>query len=99
MECVEKVFVGGGYEGKEKTVFSEAADLIHGQRAQDYGKAANSFNRIAKLWSAYLDHPVSAKDVAVMMALLKFSRLKGSRFEHHDSLVDALGYIGLIAEI
>ncbi|MBD5585558.1 MAG: hypothetical protein HDQ88_10785 [Clostridia bacterium] len=101
MEAIEKVFCGGGYpgDGKEKSVFTEAEDLIHGQRAKDYGKAAASFHHIAELWSAYLGYIVSSKDVAVMMALLKFSRLQHSNFEHHDSIVDALGYIGLIDEI
>lgn len=101
MEAIEKVFCGGGYpgDGKEKSVFTEAEDLIHGQRAQDYGKATDSFLHIANLWEAYLAYPVSPKDVAVMMALLKFSRLRYSGFAHHDSIVDALGYTGLIDEI
>lgn len=82
--------------GKRKTDVLLTADrLIHGQRAQDYGDAKESFQNIAELWSYYLGHPVLAADVAVMMALLKVVRIKYSGHQDEDSFIDACGYIAL----
>lgn len=82
-----------------RDIFAEAASLIHGQRAKDYGDANKSFNQIALLWTSYLKHPVTKEDVAMMMALLKMVRYKNSDYTHHDSIVDMLGYIALADEI
>lgn len=65
------------------------ADILHaaekcvcGQRETDYGTPEDNFKAIAELWEAYLNKActrgvnvrVEAKDVAVMMALLKIAR-------------------------
>lgn len=81
------------------SIFSEAEQTINGPRAEDYGDANESFARIAALWSAYLNTPVSSADVAMMMSLLKMVRLKYSKFAHHDSFVDLLGYVGLAHKV
>lgn len=64
---------------------------------EDYGSPAESFARIAALWSAYLGHPVSRKDVAVCMVLLKLAREATSH--KRDNLLDAAGYIGIAADM
>jgi len=69
-----------------------AKALIDGQRAIDYGDVNESFTRIAGLWSAYLNTPIDAHDVAYMMVLLKISRLRGSKL-HRDSHLDAIAYV------
>lgn len=82
--------------GERKTDVLLIADkLIHGQRAQDYGDAKESFQSISELWSTYLGYTVCAADVAVMMALLKVVRMKYSGYQDKDSFVDACGYIAL----
>lgn len=81
------------------TILQEAEKLINGERQKDYGDAQESLHRIALLWSAYTNYPITAYDVAVMMALLKFARLKHSRYTHRDSVIDAAGYIGLLEKI
>ena len=78
-------------------ILLDAHALINAERQDDYGSPAQSFARIAALWSAYLGHPVSGKDVAVCMALLKFSREAHSH--KRDNLLDAAGYIGLAADM
>ena len=78
-------------------ILLDAHALINAERQDDYGTPAQSFTRIAALWSAYLGYKVGAKDVAICMALLKFSR---EAHQHkHDSLLDAAGYIGLAADL
>ena len=55
------------------------------QRAKQYGDRDESFNRIAKLWSAYTGYNIDKVQVANMMVLLKISR---SVTAEDDTLVD-----------
>ncbi len=84
--------------GIRGAVLSRAASLITGDRQADYGDAAESFDRIATMWSAYLGATVKAHDVAAMMALLKISRSLESPTKG-DSWTDLAGYAALGAEL
>ena len=83
------------------------ADILHaaekcvcGQREQDYGTPEDNFKAIAELWEAYLNKActrgvnvrVEAKDVAVMMALLKIARIAAGGGKA-DSWIDLAGYV------
>lgn len=84
------------YVQRHGSLLLEAHSLINAERQSDYGNPQESFARIARLWSAYLHHKVSARDVAMCMALLKISR---ESYEHkHDNLLDCAGYIALAAD-
>lgn len=77
------------------SILAQAEELIHGDRAKEYGHPAENLGRIATLWSAYLKENITAADVATMMILLKVARLKtgvGSR----DTWIDIAGYAGLL---
>ena len=74
-----------------------AAECVLKDRAAEYGKVENNFKRIADLWEAYLHAPISALDVAMMMALLKVARAKANP-AHADSFVDLAGYAACGAE-
>lgn len=76
-----------------KVVLDEANKIIHGDRAESYGSAEESFDRIAQLWTAYLDRPISAHDVAMCMVLLKVSRARTDK--RMDTAVDIAGYAAL----
>ena len=81
-----------------KPSFAEiASDIINGARRSEYGSPRESFERIAALWSAYIGHEISWRDVAHMMILLKVSRTK-QEF-HADSYVDIIGYTLCVEEI
>ena len=79
-------------------VLDAAKTLLVGQRAADYGDAVESFNRLALLWSAVLDHNVTPEQVALCLLQLKVSRLCVTP-THQDSWIDAAGYAALGAEI
>ena len=79
-------------------ILDEAASLLTGSRQAVYGDARAMHGRIASYWSAHLDHPVSAADVAVMMVLLKLARTKASP-DHADSYVDGIGYLAIAGEL
>lgn len=78
-------------------ILLEAHALVNAERQDAYGPPSASFDRIAALWTAYLGHTVTAKDVAVCMALLKLAREAHSH--KRDNLLDAAGYIGLAADM
>ena len=81
-----------------KETLEAALKCVCGERQDQYGSPENNFGRIAGLWSVYLNFPISASDVAMMMALLKIARIKtGTATE--DSFVDLAGYAACGAEI
>jgi hypothetical protein len=79
------------------SVLDEAKDIIYGDREKTYGKPSKNLEVIAEMWNAYLGNELclSAKDVAVMMVLLKAARLRND-ITHRDSVVDICGYAALI---
>ncbi len=81
-----------------KELLSEANKLVGGDRQKDYGDKVKNHNNIAKLWSAYLDTPVTAHDVAIMMTLLKVARTKLGAISK-DTYIDMSAYSAIAGEI
>ena len=93
-----------------KETLEKAIECVCGQRELDYGSPENNFETIGLMWGVYLKaaHPeytksfpiniIGAKDVAMMMALLKIARIcTGTGIE--DSFVDLAGYAACGGEI
>lgn len=90
-----------------KEILDKALECVTGQREQDYGKPEDNFRTIASLWSVYIRASydnipkdlflLTAKDVAVMMALLKIARIATG--SNPDSYVDLAGYAACAAEV
>lgn len=78
-------------------ILKDAFVLVNAERRAEYGPPAESFRRIAALWSAYLGRELTGRDVACMMALLKLGR--EAHGHKRDNLLDAAGYIGLAADM
>ena len=83
---------------ERKEILEEAARIVTGERQNQYGDAEDSFGLIAGLWGDYLNHPVSSKDVALMMILLKVAREKGGKGKA-DNWADIAGYAACGGEI
>jgi hypothetical protein len=81
-----------------KEILDAAVQAVTVDRAATYVGAEKSFGLIAAYWSAHLDAPVSATDVAVMMGLLKIARIKTS-LAHADNWVDLAGYAACGGEL
>ena len=83
------------------TILDEAREIIYGDREQTYGKPSKNLQAIAELWNAYIESKtgsvseLTAKDVALMMIMLKVARLANNP-KHRDSVVDICGYAALI---
>ena len=79
-------------------VLETALDLTCGDRNKQYGDPLENHQDIARLWTAYLSTPISPKDVAIMMALVKIARAKRPE-PHRDNYVDAAAYLAIAGEI
>ena len=81
-----------------KEFLIEAVKLVGGDRQRDYGDKVVNHSNIARLWSAYLDIPIQAHDVAILMALLKIARTKLGAVSK-DTYTDMSAYSAIAGEI
>ena len=79
-------------------ILKRADEIVNGERQKQYGDAENSFGLIGHLWTVYLDHLVTAQDVALMMILMKVAREKGGQGKA-DNWIDIAGYAACGGEI
>jgi hypothetical protein len=76
----------------------KAAQIIEGNRDEQYGTPEDSFNAIAGHWNQYLkkrewiNGGITAGDVAVMMILVKVARMESGGLAQTDSWLDIAGY-------
>lgn len=84
---------------KRAEILEAARVCVCGEREQDYGSPEDNFALIAKLWTVYMSHAISPKDVAIMMALLKIARIKTGNVNKADSYIDLAGYAACAGEI
>ena len=82
------------------SILKEANTIIYGDREKTYGHPSKNLQTIALMWEAYLNarkhaEPVTPKDVAAMMMLVKVARFANDP-DHRDNLVDICGYAALI---
>lgn len=84
-------------------VLKEAIEVTKA-RGLKYGQPEENFARIARHWRVYfqnrfdVDLPIGSRDVALLMDLMKTSRLE-NEITHHDSWVDKAGYAACGAAI
>ena len=83
---------------KTKEFLINVTKLAEGDRQQDYGDKVKNHKNISRLWSAYLDMPITTHDVAVMMCLLKIARRKLGKVSK-DTYIDMAAYSAIAGEI
>lgn len=104
-EVVEKYGEDVKHKLTRADILHAAEKCVCGQREQDYSTPEDNFKAIAELWEAYLNKActrgvnvrVEAKDIAVMMALLKIARIAAGGGKA-DSWIDLAGYAACGAE-
>ena len=74
-----------------KNLLQGVEDIICNERQDTYGAPEQSFDRIAKYWSIYLNTPITPLRVSNMMILFKIARTQG-QIDKLDNYLDAAGY-------
>ena len=80
-----------------RDIASYAADLVTGERQDDYGHPLDDFTRAGKIWEAILGVKVSAEQVALCMVGVKISRQANAA--KLDNIVDGIGYFLTLAMV
>lgn len=82
---------------ENKSILSEAEEIVNGNRQSDYGDANESFSRIATIASVMTGKELSPEDCCAVMMAVKLVR---ESFNHkRDNLVDLCGYAYIMNEI
>jgi hypothetical protein len=77
---------------KASDYLNEAKAIIE-DRGMDYGHPSDNMQRTARLWSAYLEMPITDYQVAMCLALVKVARSMESA--KVDNFVDGAAYFAL----
>ena len=78
-------------EEAEISILDEASDLVGNHRSAHYGPPQINHERIAQLWSVLFDTPITARQVALAMVMVKLSR--EIHAPKRDNLVDGAAYL------
>lgn len=82
---------------ENKSILSEAEEIVNGGRHSDYGDAKESFSRIATIASVMTGKELAQEDCCAVMMAVKLVR---ESFNHkRDNLVDLCGYACIMNEI
>lgn len=77
--------------------FLNEARAIIQDRGMSYGHPSDNMERTARLWSAYLEMPVEAHQVAVCMALVKIAR--SMETAKVDNNIDGAAYLAIAGQL
>jgi hypothetical protein len=81
-------------------MLAEASCLLADSRMKTYGSFWNNHRRIGVMWGELLEleESIPPETVAVMMALVKISRIANDS-THTDNYVDAIAYLSGAGEL
>lgn len=83
-------------------VLLEAHRLITGDRGSDYGHPYDDYAKVADIYRALTGIELSVEEAVLFPLAMKLARMRTARDAdrwHHDSVVDAAGYVGCLAMI
>lgn len=77
-------------------ILLEAHRLVNGPRQKDYGHPADDYQKVSNIFYSITGIDLSVSEAILFMVSVKLARLRTNLENdtiHHDSLVDALGYL------
>ena len=81
----------------DKSILSDAEEIVNGSRHSDYGDPVESFKRIAKTASMIAGKDLSPNECCAVLMAVKLVR---ESFAHkRDNLVDLCGYAHIMNEL
>ena len=81
----------------------KASDYLHEAKAiiedrgMDYGHPSDNMQRTARLWTAYLEMPISDYQVAMCLALVKVAR--SMETAKVDNFIDGAAYFAISGQL
>jgi Domain of unknown function (DUF6378) len=78
-------------------ILHEAHDLITGARQQQYDHPSEDYSKVVDIFYGLTGVELTVQEALCFMVAVKMARLRTARERgtwHHDSLVDAMGYLG-----
>ena len=81
---------------KASDYLNEAKAIIE-DRGMDYGHPSDNMQRTARLWSAYLEMPITDDQVAMCLALVKVARSMESN--KVDNFIDGAAYFAISGQL
>lgn len=60
---------------KREDALQKAKEIICNNREEEYGTPQESLGRVAKYWSVFLNRQISARDVSILLNLMKLARM------------------------
>lgn len=79
---------------EQKTVLTEARDIVHGDREKTHGEPARNLAAIAAMWEPIFGAKVTPEQVCLAMIALKVARAVNQP-SHRDHWTDIVGYVAL----
>jgi len=79
-------------------ILDEAKRLTNADRQDVYGDPLTNHQRIADLWSVYLEKEITPSQVALCLCLVKIARLMQTE-DHIDSFIDLSAYSAIAGEL
>jgi hypothetical protein len=80
-------------------ILIQAHETITGPRNIDYGNVVDDYSKVIDIFEGFTGIRLSMSDALLFMVSVKMARLRTNLERnrlHHDSLLDALGYLGLL---
>jgi hypothetical protein len=80
-------------------ILLEAHRLVNGPRQNDYGHPADDYRKVSDIFYSITGINLSVSEAILFMVSVKLARLRTNLENdiiHHDSLVDALGYLACL---
>lgn len=82
---------------KGADILKEAHGLITGPRQEQYAHPLEDYTKVVEIFYGLTGIELTVQEALCFMVAVKMARLRTSRERgqlHHDSLVDAIGYLG-----
>ena len=80
-------------------ILLEAHQLVTGARQASYGNVTEDYSKVITIFEGLTGIKLSLADALLFMVSVKLARLRTNLDKnrlHHDSLLDTLGYLGLL---
>lgn len=85
---------------KGSEVLLEAHKLVNGPRQNVYGHPADDYSKVSRIFRAFTGIELEIEEAILFMVAVKMARLQtniqNGEGIHHDSLVDAIGYLACL---